>query len=186
MQEMPEQKQRSYIFLLLVVILLVLFFVQLLDFESSDHRDTRWATLPVSIRAGSQADYSRDSDAFVVPPIYESIFEQIIRDMQGTGDPEDRMSTLQVSLSMPVPTMTLNPQMSTPTWSPFTPISSNVGTTTPQATASPQISDTLVASTTTGTFTYGSPTPSGPTPTSVPPPTKKPRPTQRPRPTKRP
>lgn len=179
MQEMLEQKQRSFIFLLLVVILLVLFFVQLLDFESSDRRDTRWATLPVSIRAGSQADYSRDSDAFVVPPIYESIFELIIRDMQGTGDPEDRMSTLQVSLSMPVPTMTLNPQMPTPT-------SSNIGTTTHQATASPQISGTLVASTPTGTFTYGSPTPSSPTPTSVLPPTKKPRPTQRPRPTKRP
>jgi hypothetical protein len=62
--------------------------------------------LPISIRADSQADYSADPHAFDVPPISESIFNQIITDIPGTGSPEQRMGTLQAALLSPVPTMT--------------------------------------------------------------------------------
>jgi len=63
-------------------------------------------SLPVSIRAASQADYSRDMDVLPIPPISEDILRQMIMDMPATGNPQDRMATLQVALSSPVPTMT--------------------------------------------------------------------------------
>jgi len=183
---MIEHKTRNFLLLLFMLILLGLFLIQLLGFGVADIQDGDQDNLPVSIRASSQADYSRDSDALLVQPVNESIFEQIIHDLQGTGDPQDRISTLQGSLSMPVPTMTVNPQMSTPILSSFTSTAIVFGSTTPAATASLPVTVTVVTPTPTATLIAPSPTPSLPASTAVPPATKKPRPTQRPRPTRRP
>ena len=65
-------------------------------------------SLPVSIRAGSAADYGLDPHRPVIPVINENILNQLIADFPATGSPKDRLSTLQVSLSNPVPTMTLD------------------------------------------------------------------------------
>ena len=80
-------------------------------------------SLPVSIRAGSGADYSQDPHRPVIPAINENILNQIIADFPATGSPEDRIATFQVFLLTPVPTMTpdrhpaasLTPGLSLPT-----------------------------------------------------------------------
>lgn len=187
MQESSGQKRSALIVLLLMLVLIVLFFVQLLGFVPSDEQDKGWSRLPISIRAGSQADYSRDADRLSVQPISNNIFEQIIQDLQGAGSLDERMATLQVSLSMPVPTMTLNPQMPTSTISPLLTITSSsvFGTTTPQATASLSVTNTVPVSTPTSTPVSVAASPTQQVPGSVPNPTKKPKPTQRPMPTQR-
>ena len=182
MQQLIEQKQRSVFFFILMLILLVLLFVQFLDFVLSNTFDKGRTNLPVSIRANSQADYSQGSGGLNVPPVNENIFQQIIDDLQGKGDPEERVSALQASLSMPVPTMTLNPLIPTSTLPP--PTNGVVGSTTPQATSSLQVTATNMTSTPTSTLVNA--TPSAPTSTPVPAATKKPKPTQRPKPTRRP
>ena len=63
--------------------------------------------LPVSIRAGSEADYSHDSPGTVIPQISDDILNQIIMDIPATGSPKERTAKLQDVLSIPVPTMTL-------------------------------------------------------------------------------
>ena len=188
MQQLIEQKQRNIFFFILMLVLLMLFFVQLLDFGRSNPSNNGRTNLPVSIRADSQADYGQDSDDLIVPPVNENIIQQIIQDLQGIGDPAERVSTLQASFSMPVPTMTWNPLIPTSTLPPTT--NSVGGSTTPQATVSLPVTATdtiLTASPTPSPITtIVSSTPPVKVPTSAPPATRKPKPTQRPKPTRRP
>ena len=110
---------------------------------------TRDDSLPVSIRATSQADYSQDSQTFDIPPINENILNQIIGNMPATHSAQDRMATLQSVLSSPVPTMTINsqPLTPTPTLPPQTPTSTVAAPTTPAsitpiATTTPHVEST--------------------------------------------
>jgi hypothetical protein len=184
MEQLVEQKQRSVLFVVLLLITLVLLMVQFLGFRLMISSKKGRTNLPVSMRASSQADYSQDAVGVVIPPINENIFQQIVQDLQGSGSSLDRISTLQVSLSMPVPTMTLNPQMPTGTL-PTSPPNS-LGSVTPLVTVTPQATNTLMTQTPTGTPIY-SPTPtSSAAPTPFPSPTRKPKPTARPKPTRRP
>ncbi len=101
-------------------------------------------SLPVSIRAGSGADYSQDPHRPVIPAINENILNQIITDFPATGSPEDRIATLRVFLLTPVPTMTpdrypaasLTPSLSLPTITPLITVSpAATGFTLPAPTA---------------------------------------------------
>ena len=91
---------------ILLLLSFLLFLCQLVNFEVFNVNASGFDSLPVSIRATSQADYSRDMHALSIPPISENILRQIITDMPATGSPQDRIATLQVALSLPVPTMT--------------------------------------------------------------------------------
>lgn len=92
------------------------FLIQLFSLGLFSAKSDGMDSLPISIRATSQADYGRDPQGFVVAPISENILQQIIADIPATGDPQDRGATLQADLSSPVPTMTLNSQsLITPT-----------------------------------------------------------------------
>lgn len=92
------------------------FLIQLFSLGLFSAKSDGTDSLPISIRATSQADYGRDPQGFVVAPISENILQQIIADIPATGDPQDRGATLQADLSSPVPTMTLNSQsLVTPT-----------------------------------------------------------------------
>jgi len=132
------------------------------------------SSLPVSIRAASQADYSQDSQTYKIPPINENILNEIIANVSATYSVQDRMATLQADLSSPVPIMTiiapsvtptptLLPQTSTRT---VTGIPTNTGTLattptalTPTATATPRVQTTpTTASTNTTQPTPGLPT----------------------------
>ena len=92
------------VFLLLLSFLL--FLCQLINLGVFKAAASGSDSLPVSMRATSQADYSRDLHALTIPPISENLLRQIITDIPATGSPQDRMATLQVVLSSPVPTMT--------------------------------------------------------------------------------
>ena len=186
MEQVTEHGQRRVLyFILTLLILLVLFFAQLLSFGSKNSSEGGQNNLPVSIRASSQADYSQGTSTLVVPPVNENIFQQIIMDLQGTGSPEERASTLEVSLSMPVPTMTLNPLIPTSTLPPSTP--TVAASATPQASITSQVTGTVqIQATPTSTLVYATPSPSASALTPVTQPTKKPKPTQKPRPTKKP
>jgi len=129
-------------------------------------------SLPVSIRAGSGADYSQDPHRPVIPAINENILNQIITDFPATGSPEDRIATLRVFLLTPVPTMTpdrypaasLTPSLSLPTITPLITVSpAATGFTLPaptatllNATASPTYLF-LITPTATLAATYASP-----------------------------
>ena len=186
MEQVTEHGRRRVLyFILTLLVLLMLFFIQLLDFGSKDASEGGQNSLPISIRASSQADYSQGTSTLVVPPVNENIFQQIIMDLQGTGSPEERASTLEVSLSMPVPTMTLNPLIPTSTLPPSTP--TVAASATPQASITSQVTGTVqIQATPTSTIVYATPSPSASALTPVTQPTKKPKPTQRPRPTKKP
>ena len=108
MRQTTEYKSRRMFNLAAVLLLLsfLLFLCQLINFGVFETSAREADSLPVSIRANSQADYSRDTQALSIPPISGDILRQIIMDMPVTGDPEDRIATLQVMLSQPVPTMT--------------------------------------------------------------------------------
>ncbi len=105
-----EYKSRRMFGIATIFLLLsfVLFLCQLINFGVFHASASGSDSLPVSIRANSQADYSRDEQALLIPPINENIFSQIIMDMTATGSPEDRFGTLEAILSSPVPTMTPN------------------------------------------------------------------------------
>src|SRR5687767_4375587 len=90
----------------LLILSFLLFLCQLTNFTLFDVQASGMDSLPVSIRADSQADYSGDQHASAVPRISENILNQIITAMPATGSPQDRMGTLQAILSSPVPTMT--------------------------------------------------------------------------------
>src|SRR5688572_13317601 len=83
-----------------------IFLCQLVNFGTFHAKADGAQSLPVSIRATSQADYSAEAHASSIPQIDENILRQIIWDVPGTGVPGDRMGTMQVALLSPVPTMT--------------------------------------------------------------------------------
>ncbi|MBI5352095.1 MAG: hypothetical protein HZB50_05610 [Chloroflexi bacterium] len=103
-----EYKSRRVFNIAAILLLLsfLLFLCQLINFGMFKAKASGLDSLPVSIRAASQADYSRDMYALSIPPINENILRQIIVDIPATGSPQDRMATLQVVLLSPVPTMT--------------------------------------------------------------------------------
>ena len=82
------------------------FLCQLVNLGSFRAKANGAESLPVSIRATSQADYSAEARASPIPQIDENILQQIIMDLPGTGSPWDRMGTMQAVLLSPVPTMT--------------------------------------------------------------------------------
>lgn len=170
---------RRIMILLGLLILLILFFIQLIDFGPSGSHEREWVNLPVSIRATSQADYNPDSDSLVIQPVSENIFVQIIRDFQGTGNERDRLSTLEVSLSMPVPSMTPNVQNPVSTL-PVISLASQTATPTSQMTAS------VIPSTPTGTSVSATPSLAPQTSTPAPAATQLPKNTKKPHPTRKP
>ncbi|HSK66852.1 MAG TPA: hypothetical protein VK888_07980, partial [Anaerolineales bacterium] len=94
----------------------LIFLCQLVNLGTFQARASTVDSLPVSIRAESQADYSAEQQAPTVPAIDEDILWQIIQDIPATGDPRLRRQTLQAALLTPVPTMTPNGRSSpTPT-----------------------------------------------------------------------
>jgi hypothetical protein len=105
-EQKPRRALNKAALLLLLSFLLLL--CQLVNMWVFNAKASAPGSLPVSIQAGSQADYSGDRNVFSIPPINDKILEQIIMDMPSTYSPEDRMATLEVVLSLPVPTMTPN------------------------------------------------------------------------------
>src|SRR5688572_25138379 len=75
----------------LLIFSFLLFLVQLLNLNLFDVKASGMDSLPVSIRAGAQADYSGDPPDLAVPPISENILQQIINDIPATGSAQDRM-----------------------------------------------------------------------------------------------
>ncbi len=134
------------------------------------HADAKspYSVLPVSIRSDLEADYSGTGHGTAIPPISESIFDQIIADIPGTGSPAERHATLQAGLSGPVATMTPDRLLitATPTATPTsTPrVLTPTFTQAPSATATP--------------FYYPTYYPPAPTPTRKP--THTPLPTRTP------
>ncbi len=95
----------------------LIFVCQLVSLSTLHAKANGLQSLLVSIRAGSQADYSSELHPSSIPPIDENILRQLIWDLPATGAPHDRMATLQVVLLSPVPTMTADhrlPGTSTP------------------------------------------------------------------------
>jgi hypothetical protein len=90
----------------LLVFSFLIFVCQLANFGALRAKANGSQSLPVSIRANSQADYSAEARPSSIPPIGENILQQIIWDLPATGAPQDRVATLQVALLSPVPTMT--------------------------------------------------------------------------------
>src|SRR5688500_1545021 len=134
----------------LLVFSFLLFLVQLLNLNISGVKASGMDSLPVSIRAGAQADYSGDPPDLVVPPISENILQQIIADISATGSAQDRMGPLQVALSSPVPTMTPDGRFpatvtATPTLPAPTVTHIDTATNAPVATVERYISPTLSA-----------------------------------------
>ncbi|HEX5837578.1 MAG TPA: DNRLRE domain-containing protein [Anaerolineales bacterium] len=91
-----------------LVLSILLFLCQLVNLGTFQVRARTVESLPVSIRAESQADYSAEQQAPAIPVIDENILWQIIQDIPATGDPRLRMQTMQAALLSPVPTMTPN------------------------------------------------------------------------------
>jgi hypothetical protein len=88
-----------------IVLLVILILSQIINTDIFNAKAFEFENLPVSIKSGSEADYSQDPYNHHIPPISEKILNQIITDFPATGSPQDRMATLQVVLSTPVPTM---------------------------------------------------------------------------------
>ena len=152
----------------LLVLSFGLFLTQLVNFGTFHAKANGADSLPVSIRATSQADYSGEPHASSIPPIDESILRQIIQDVPATGAARDRMATLQVALLSPVPTMTADYRLPATN----TPLSTVTGTS--PASAAPTARVTFVVPTRfiapTSTTVYSYPTYAPPVPTSTRPP----------------
>ena len=103
-----EETSHLYIYIPIFLLILtsLLFFSQLINLDIFIPKANKFDTLPISIRAGSVADYSKDIHSIVIPPINEAILNQIITEFPATGSAQDRMGTLQADLLTPVPTMT--------------------------------------------------------------------------------
>ena len=181
-----DEKSRG-VFHVAAILLFLAFFIflcQLVNFGSF-HADAHGpGSLPVSIRASSQADYSRDPNAPSIPPISENILRQIITDVPATGSPQDRLATLQVLLTQSVPSTT--PYSTSPTAGlppGGTPVPTHTGqptvqpskvTPVPTHTGQPTIQPTIVTP-------VQSPAPK---PTKAPKATKPPKPPKPPKPSK--
>jgi hypothetical protein len=185
-----EETSHLYIYIpiFLLILTLLLFFWQLINLDIFTPKTKRFDSLPISIRAGSVADYSKDLHSIVIPPINEAILNQIITEYPATGSAQDRMGTLQALLLTPVPTMT--PDRSLPaTNTPYSsPTSLSTGTVNPLP--SPTATYPVPTSTPQPIITSTSVPPTrvtSPVPTNIPPnPTDKPIPTNKPKPTRNP
>lgn len=170
--------------LVLLIFLLPFLISQILYQNTFKAKTGGFDSLPVSLKAGSMADYGQDPDGQSVPPISEKIIDQMITEFPATGSPQERISTLQANLSTAVPTMTavgsqpttVNPGLPTPTF------------TFPTATLNIPPTPTAVASVILPTFTSTPlPIPATVTPTLQPAPTNTvpaPKPTKPPKPPK--
>lgn len=141
----------------------ILFLCQITSFPLFAAEASGMDSLPISIRADSEADYSADPRASVVPRISENILNQIIKEMPATGSPQDRMGTMQAVLLSPVPTMTPDlryPATATPTVVEPTGTQGDVPFNSLMATATPFLSPTP-------TKTYVNPSNGPPLPTST-------------------
>ena len=143
---------------MLVALSFLLFLCQLLNLNTFQAKanGSELDSLPVSIRANSQADYSADPRT-VIPPVSENILNQIIQDIPATGNPQDRMSTLQVAPSSPVPTMTPDarfPATTTPTLPLPTSTGVTASSTSPVTMTSPVTATRYVSPTPTVTYAY--------------------------------
>ncbi|NWG07370.1 MAG: hypothetical protein HXY35_11875 [Chloroflexi bacterium] len=174
-----QERQKTVYISAAILILLVLLFCQILALISGGASNSGQDHLPLSIRATSRADYGPGTGTFVVPPVKEDILLQIITDLQGTGDPKNRIATLEVNLSTPVPTMTLDSKAPTSTVPPATP--TILPSATPQATVTPTVQPTL-----TSTIIYVTPSPTSSISTPIAQPTAQPKPTRKPTKTKKP
>jgi hypothetical protein len=143
-EEGRENSPRRLILIptILITLLVLLFFCQLIYLDMFRPKTNEFESLPVSIRAESVADYSKDQSNRVIPPISVNIINQIITEFPATGNPQDRFGTLQADLLTPVPTMTrdrrltttLNPTLTHQTFTPMIVISTATQITTPQST----------------------------------------------------
>jgi hypothetical protein len=191
-----DRKQKSngtahfhiYFPIFLLILMSILFFWQLINLDIFIPKAKRFDSLPISIRAGSVADYSKDLQSIVVPPINEAILNQIITEYPATGSAQDRIGTLKAVLLTPVPTMTQDRSLPAT----FTPHSSPtvLMTITGNPPSSPTATYPVSTSTSQPIITSTSASPtrvSSPLPTIIPPnPTNKPVPTNKPRPTRNP
>jgi hypothetical protein len=169
-----------------MILSFLFFIVQLLSFGTFNVRADGRVSLPVSIRAASRPDYSRDSQALEIPPISGNILQEIIADLEGTGSLEDRMAILLDELSSPVPTRSLDfqpPSVVSPTLpvAASTPMSVTFTSPTPFSTATSYATPTSLPA-----YTNTPSNPLLPASTPVPQKTRKSRPTHPPKPTKKP
>jgi len=138
---------------LIIFAVLLLFFlylmvsIGLIYLKNKNAEASGIGKLPVSIRASSVADYSQDPTNVVFPHISKNILHQIITEIPGTGNPQDRLGTLEPALLTPVPSMTPEHDSATPVAPPFTPtltpIHTAALTTTQTATLTPTNTPTL-------------------------------------------
>lgn len=156
--ERPKELRTHRIFNLaafLLVLAALLFLCQLINLGTFTAKANGADTLPISIRATSQADYSRDPQAENIPAISENILIQIITDIPATDESIDRVGTLQASLLSPVPTMTFDPRF--PTASPTSFPSTNTPSTLAPTVTVPVTTTGTVKQVPTATATYYSP-----------------------------
>ena len=156
--ERPKELRTHRIFNLaafLLVLAALLFLCQLINLGTFTAKANGADTLPISIRATSQADYSRDPQAENIPAISENILIQIITDIPATDESIDRVGTLQASLLSPVPTMTFDPRF--PTASPTSFPSTNTPSTLAPTVTVPVTTTETVKQIPTATATYYSP-----------------------------
>ena len=115
-QPAAEHKSRRVfnIAAILLILSLLLFLSQLVNFQTFKASANALDSLPVSIRAASQANYSRDMQDLSIPPIRGDILAQIIADNPGSGSDQFRMAALQLQLSMPVSPVTSDPTNAAP------------------------------------------------------------------------
>ena len=114
--ERPKELRTHRMFNLAAILLVLatlLFLCQLINLGAFTAKANSADIFPISIRATSQADYSRDPQAENIPAISENILIQIITDVPATDDSIDRVGTLQASLLSPVPTMTFDSRFPT-------------------------------------------------------------------------
>jgi hypothetical protein len=156
---------------LLLVFSFIIFLCQLVNLGALRAKANGSQSLPVSIRASSQADYSAQAHPSSIPPIDENILRQLIWDIPATGVPQDRMATLRAALLSPVPTMTLDRRLAATATQTLLPTATKENVTS----VAPTIRMTFVVPTRfvppTSTITYTYPTYQPPASTS----TKQPR-----------
>jgi hypothetical protein len=183
-RQTTEYKSRRVFNVAAILLLLsfLLFLCQLVYFAVLNSNASGLDSLPVSIRAASRADYSRDAHALSIPPINENILNQIITDIPATGSSQDRMATLQAALTLPVPTMTagypLPITVAPTTGQVITPNPTNAVPTSPIIPVTPVRTEAPTA--VVPTIVMPAPTP-GSQPTIQPPATKPPKPSKPPK-----
>jgi len=96
---------------LVIVIISISFFVR--PFAGAN--TTQENSLPISIRAASQADYSHDTQTYLIPPINETILDQIIADGSAVPGTQDQIVTVEAHPSSATPALTIYTPSPTPT-----------------------------------------------------------------------